>query len=218
MLIELALGCWLLAGPAPVWAQVEPAVEEASDEAAVEPAPARKKGARKAKAAAGDPFQIRVAEIAKVWRAQIAFGKGESESWNEFWTAVRNDRGKFEQRLTNERVAFVDSLKSLDPKDHGQSLLDFETMQSNKMKSFEESQATKIKDFIQQKESRLREFGLAQEAERERLAQASVDSWVEERSLLNISLPPPGADPRDEREKKDKGGKKDKKKAKSEDW
>ncbi|MFA6316307.1 MAG: hypothetical protein WC943_02725 [Elusimicrobiota bacterium] len=225
MLIEIALLSWLAAAPAQVWAQAEPAVEEAAEEAPAEPAPAKKKAGRKARAAAGDPFQIRVAEIAKVWRSQIAFGKSESASWDEFWTAVRNERGKFEQRLTAERTAFVDSLKSLDPKDHGQSLLDFETMQSNKMKAFEESQATKIKDFIQQRESRLREFGIAQEAERERLAQASVDSWMEERSLLNIALPPPGVESRKERKAKekdkdrDRDDRKERKKSRSdEDW
>ncbi|MBI5883744.1 MAG: hypothetical protein HZB91_11645 [Elusimicrobia bacterium] len=226
MLIELVFGCWLAAGPSAVWAQgaapvaeAEPAVEEAAEEAPAEAAPAKKKPGRKGKIVAGDPFQIRVAEIAKVWRNQIAFGKTESEKWNEFWTGVRNERGKFEQRLTNERTAFVDSLKSLDPKDHGQSLLDFETMQSNKMKAFEESQSTKIKDFFQQRESNLREFGIAQESERERLAQASLDSWVEERALLNIALPPPGSESRREKKGKDKDDKKDKKKSKDkEDW
>ncbi|MBI4676903.1 MAG: hypothetical protein HY748_04910 [Elusimicrobia bacterium] len=230
MLIELALGWWLATGPTAAWAQkaapapAEPAAEAeaapaegAAEEAPAEQASPRKKPGRKGKSAGADPFQIRVAEIAKVWRGQIAFGKAEFDAWNEFWTAIRNDRGKFEQRLTAERAAFVDSLKSLDSKDHGQSLLDFETMQSNKMKAFEESQGAKIKDFIQQREARLREFGIAQEAERERLAQASVDSWMEERSFLNIALPPPDVRPSKKDRSKDKGDKKDKKKSKSDD-
>lgn len=233
MLIQSVLALWMSACPGPAWAQkgaalaAEPAAEaeaaaaEGGEEAAPEAAPVKKK-ARKGKAAAGDPFQMRVNEIAKVYKAQIVFGKTEADAWNEFWTTIRNERGKFEQRLTNERVAFVDSLRSLDPKDHGQSLLDFETMQANKMKAFEESQSVRIKDFIQQKEGRLREFGIAQEAERERLAQASLDSWTEERALLNISLPVPDGrasrkERKDKEKEKEKKGKEKKKKS-SDDW
>ncbi|MBI5211579.1 MAG: hypothetical protein HY927_16545 [Elusimicrobia bacterium] len=178
------------AAPAPA-PQEEAAAEgdEAppEDEAAPEEASPKQKGGRKGKG--GDPLKSRLAEISKAHKTQMAFGAEELDVWTKFWTGLRNQRGLFEQRMLNERKAFVESLSSLDAKDRSQSLLDFERMQNNKMRSFEDTQSTKIKEFILDHATKLREFGLAQEENREKLAQASADAWTEERSALNIQAP-----------------------------
>lgn len=235
MLMDWVIGLWLAASPAPAFAQktAAPAMPQAeaaaepeeapAEEAQAEEAPVKKKpGKKAAKSAPLDPFKMRLAEISKVHKSQMAFGNTEFEAWRLFWTKLRDERGLFEMRLANERKAFVESLSSLDSKDHAQSLVDYETMQSNKMRSFEESQGVRIKDFVQEREAKLREFGVAQEAERDRMAQASQDAWVEERTMLNIPLPldKKAAKKEKEREKDKKPEeKKDKKKDKSkEDW
>lgn len=148
-----------------------------------------------------DPMKARLAEISQVYKEQISFGGAEFDLWKKFWTKLRDDRGLFEVRLAKQREGFVDSLRSLEAKDHGQSLADFETMQGNTMRSFEERQSFKIKDFIAERQSKLREFGAAQESERARLAQGSESAWVEEKNMLNIE---PVAPPLEEDNKKGK--------------
>ncbi len=157
------------------------AAEAVEEEVAAAP---KKKGRSK-----GDPLKARLAEVSKVHKNQMTFGTKEGEAWKTFWTKLRDERGLFEVRLSKQREGFVDSLRSLDSKDHGQALLDFETMQTNVMKSFEDNQSNKIKEFVSERESRLREFGGAQEAERERLAAASTDAWLMERASLKIEMP-----------------------------
>lgn len=130
-----------------------------------------------------------LADISKVYKSQMAFDGAESELWKNFWTKLRDERALFELRLGKQREGFVDSLRSLDPKDHGQSLLDFETLQNNSMKSFEENHSAKIRDFIAERLAKLKEFGEIQEAERARLAQSSREAWEAERAKLGIALP-----------------------------
>lgn len=157
--------------------------------------------AKSSKSERPDPMKVRLAEISQVYKEQIAFGSAEFDLWKKFWTKLRDDRGLFEVRLAKQREGFVDSLRSLEEKDHGQSLADFETMQGNTMRSFEERQSFKIKDFIAERQSKLREFGAAQESERARLAQTSESAWLEEKNMLNIEPPPP---PLEEDKKKGK--------------
>lgn len=160
------------------------AAEEEEEEAA--PPPAKKGAKRHSKP---DNLKLRKADINRVYKSQIAFGTTEFEEWKKFWTKLGKDRGLFEDRMGKQRVGFLDSLGSLDPKDHGQSLLDFENMQTNVMKSFEDNQAAMIREFVADRENRLKEFGAAQEAERARMAQDSLQTWNEERSELKIELP-----------------------------
>lgn len=162
------------------------AAEEEEEAEEAEPPPSKKKSKSKAKP---DTMKIRLADIARVHKAQLAFGSAAADEWKKFWTKLRDERGLFEVRLGKQRSGFMDSLRSLDSKDHGQSLLDFENMQTNVMKSFEDNQAAMIREFVADRENRLKEFGAAQEAERARMAQDSLQAWNEERSELKIELP-----------------------------
>lgn len=184
-----------------------PAAEADGGEEA--PPPLRKKSRRPRVAkpeAQPDSLKARLAEISRVYKAQIEFGASEFAIWKNFWTKLRDDRGLFEMRLIKQREGFVDSLRSLASRDHGQSLLDFETMQNNVMKSFEQDQSSRIKEFIAERASRLQEFGARQEEERIRLAQESSFNWDSEKSALNIEVvpPPPPLPPEDEKGKKKK--------------
>lgn len=133
-----------------------------------------------------------LSDIARGHRNQIAFGSAEYELWKAFWTKMRDERGLFQVRLSKQREGFLDSLRSLDAKDHGQSLGDFEVMQGNVMKSFEEEQGLKIRNFIAERVAKLQEFGAIQEEERMRLGQISDQAWAEDKAKMNIeSAPPP---------------------------
>lgn len=196
-----AARCQDAAAPA---AEAEQAGDEDIEEpSAEEQAPAKISRRKRAKAPAEAP-NVSMADIAKVYKSQIAFGGVENELWKEFWTKLRDERGLFELRLAKQREGFIESLRSLDPKDHGQGLLDFETMQGNAMNSFEENQDRKIKDFIAERLAKLKEFGEIQETQRAQLAEASLKAWGEQRAALGITLPPPPAP----KEKAKKGGKK----------
>lgn len=141
-----------------------------------------------------DQAKLLLAEIAKVHKAQIAFGNAEFEQWRNFWTKLRDERGLYEVRMSKQRQNFMESLRSLDPQDRGQSLADFETLQTNQMRAFEEKQAAKIGDFVNARVERLRSFGVAQESERARLSQASASAWVNQRAQLKIDAGSPEKD------------------------
>lgn len=178
--------------------------EEAVESIEGEAHPPSRKGAKPKPSPKNDDLKLRLAEIAKVFKNQMGFAKSELEVWKEFWTKARDERGLFEMRLAKQRDGFVESLRSLDPRDHGQSLVDYETMQNNVMRSFEENQSAKIREFILERENKIREFGATQESERSRLAQSTQDSWEEEKARMNLTSPEPA---KTVNRKKTKGGK-----------
>jgi hypothetical protein len=199
-----------------------PAQQAAGDEGGEEeeeapaPAPAAKK--KPAKAPAGPnlagvsgPMKQRLAEISKVHKNQLAFGAAEGEVWKGFWTKLRDERALFEMRLVKQREGFMESLRSLDARDHYQSLQDFEALQNNVMNSFEESQQAKIAEFIAARESKIKEFGAAQEGERARLAQESTELWDAQKAKLDIQ-PPSKEEQKEMAREKDKEAKAKKKK------
>lgn len=188
---------------APAAADEAAVEEEAAEPAEAEDHPSTRNTSKGKLASKNDDLKLRLAEIAKVFKNQMAFAKSELEVWKAFWTKVRDERGLFEMRLAKQRDGFVESLRSLDPRDHGQSLADYETMQNNVMRSFEENQSAKIREFTLDRENKVREFGATQESERARLAQATSDSWEEEKARMNITLPEPVKSSK----KKSKGGK-----------
>lgn len=167
--------------------------EEAAEAPAPKPAASSPKVRRKAPPAASSgrdqALKSRMNEIARIHKEQMAFAAAEMESFKQFWTKMRDERGLFEMRLSKQRENFLESLRSLDASAHGQSLLDFENMQANVMSSFEESATAKISAFVSEREARLREFGSAQELERQRVARLAADAWEEEKRALNLEVP-----------------------------
>jgi len=119
----------------------------------------------------------RLATAKKSQKSQDKWGKGLTHAWGQFWTQMYNDRKSFEIRIARQRLNLFESLDSLDPAFHGQTITDFERLQSNIIKSFESQQSQKMEDYFAVLFSDLRSFQSEQESTRVRMSQEAMDAW-----------------------------------------
>jgi hypothetical protein len=131
----------------------------------------------------------RLSKINDHHQERMDFLAKEADTWNSFWSKVRDERKVFEIRITRQTLDLFESLASLDPKDHATTIADFEKMQGNVVKSFEMQQKLKMTEFFAAREARWKDFAAAQETERtDFLAQASADWQQSKQSLKNPNL------------------------------
>ncbi|MFA6092564.1 MAG: hypothetical protein WCU88_03775 [Elusimicrobiota bacterium] len=122
-------------------------------------------------------LEARLDELKRVYSEQEAFGRRNSEEWQAFWSKMNKERRLFELRMARQRLNLLESLSSLEPGAHKQTLADFERMQGNQLKSFEEAQKGAYLDFFRGTEKSVHEFGVEQERQRAAFLKEMSASW-----------------------------------------
>ncbi len=164
---------------------------------------------RKAKSSSGDDggggidkkrfedyLKDRVAKIKAAQDARMKFFAQEEDGWKTFWVKIADERKKFEVRMTRQMLDMFESLASLDPKDHAETVANFERMQGDFMKSFEAQQKQKIQDFFAGQQQRWADFAADQEKERSDFMAEAQAGWEDNKTALLGQLDP-GAGPDD---------------------
>lgn len=131
-------------------------------------------------------LQRRLSDSKKLNRDQEQWGRGMAAAWGKFWTQMYEDRKSFEIRIARQRLNLFESLDSLDPAFHGQTISDFERLQGNIMKSFESQQQTKMRDYFSVLFSDLKSFQSEQEAARVRMGQEAMDAWSAQKESSKV--------------------------------
>ncbi len=122
-------------------------------------------------------LQQRLAKAKKSHKNQDKWGRGMTGAWAKFWSQMYDDRKSFEIRIARQRLNLFESLDSLEVAFHGQTISDFERLQSNIIKSFEAQQAQKMKDYFAVLFTDLKSFQDEQEAGRLQMGQEAMDAW-----------------------------------------
>lgn len=129
-------------------------------------------------------LKARLAKINDHHKERMGFMAQEADTWNSFWSKIRDERKLFEIRMTRQTLDLFESLASLDSRDHAQTIADFEKMQGNVVKAFDLQQKGKLGEFFAAREARWKDFVAAQERERgDFLAQATAD-WQQSKADL----------------------------------
>ncbi len=127
----------------------------------------------------------RLSSIRARHKAQGDFNAEEGQQWQEFWNKIKEERELFEVRVAKQRLNVFESLDSLETKEHGKTIADFERMQSNVLKSFEAAQRAKMTAFFTAQLERTKAFAARQEKDRASFAEDAEASW----RLLKAGLP-----------------------------
>lgn len=160
--------------------------------AAGKPAPKTPKASEEKQASMGKDkagieayLKERLSSIRARHKAQGDFNSEAGEQWQEFWNKIKEERELFEVRVAKQRLNVFESLDSLEPKEHGKTIADFERMQSNVLKSFEAAQRAKMAAFFTAQAERTKSFAARQEKDRVSFAEEAEASW----RLLKAGLP-----------------------------
>lgn len=141
----------------------------------------------------------RLSKINEHHKERMDFLAKEADTWNSFWTKVRDERKLFEIRQTRQTLDLFESLASLDPRDHGTTISDFEKMQANVVRSFDMGQKQKMAEFFAARDARWKEFIAGQEQERaEFLAEAASDWQRSKAAIKNPGMSASAEAPADE--------------------
>lgn len=132
----------------------------------------------------------RLASIRTRHKAQGDFNADEDQQWQEFWNKVKEERELFEVRVAKQRLNVFESLDSLERKEQGKTIADFERMQSNVLRSFETAQRAKMTAFFTAQAERTKAFAARQEKDRAAFAEEAEASWRQLKSGL-ASTPAP---------------------------
>lgn len=126
----------------------------------------------------------RLSKINDHHKARMDFMAQENDTWNSFWSKVRDERKIFEIRITRQTLDLFESLASLDAHDQPVTIADFEKMQANVIKSFEMQQKQKMAEFFTARDARFREFAGGQEKEREEFVAEAAMDWQHSKADL----------------------------------
>ena len=126
----------------------------------------------------------RLAKINEHHQARMDFLAKEADTWNSFWSKVRDERKVFEIRITRQTLDLFESLASLDPHDQPTTIADFEKMQANVVKSFETQQKQKMAEFFAARDQRWKDFAAEQEQEREQFLAEAASDWQQSKQAL----------------------------------
>ncbi|MBI3554217.1 MAG: hypothetical protein HY077_17095 [Elusimicrobia bacterium] len=129
----------------------------------------------------------RLSKIQDAHKMRMDFFDKEKTSWDNFWTRIRDERRKFEIRITRQTLDLFESLASLDPKDHAATVSNFEKLQNDLIKSFEQQQKQKMQEFFSDRESRWKEFAGEQEKERSEFVADAEAGWKENKASIRES-------------------------------
>lgn len=119
----------------------------------------------------------RLGQIKRSFVEQESFGKKLSGDWQDFWGKIYEERKVFEIRMARQRINLFESLSSLDSRNHGETIGDYERLQANQIKAFEQGQKDKMSRFFMEIESNMKRFENEQERLRSELLAQSVSSW-----------------------------------------
>lgn len=126
----------------------------------------------------------RLAKISLHHKQRMDYFAKEAETWNSFWTKVKDERRVFEIRMTRQTLDLFESLASLNKSDHPATISDFEKMQGNVVKSFEQQQKSKMAEFFSAREERWRDFAAEQERERSEFLAEATSDWQQSKTKL----------------------------------
>lgn len=136
----------------------------------------------------------RIAKIDAAQTARLKFFVQEDSDWKAFWDKVVKERKKFEIRMTRQTVDLFDALASLDPKDHAQTIANFEKMQNDFMKDFDQQQKQRIQDFFASHQQRWSDFAADQEKERADFMAEAQQGWQDNKATLMGNVDPQASD------------------------
>ncbi|MFH1723120.1 MAG: hypothetical protein ABII00_00715 [Elusimicrobiota bacterium] len=196
----LALGL-VMAAPGELFSQPgymrKPSYREKSNEEAPEPKSRRRRREEKVEEPVEEPaeepvgvskesieayLQKRLNKLKKVYEDQDAFGLRRSGAWKNFWLKRYEERKLFEVRVARQRLNLFESLASLDPSYHGQTIADFERLQDNVIKSFESQQKEKMDEFFAGLTRDIEEYAKGQERIRADFLESAIEAWKSQKS------------------------------------
>lgn len=185
----LAAVCLTWAAPGPALAGKKP-----SKESAAAAAPAAAPSSKKALEAY---LKDRSERIKQMHKSRQEFIAQETETWNTFWNKVKEDRLLFEVRIIRQRLDLFDSLASLESNSHAPSLVNFEKLQSEVIKTFEQQQKDKMTSFFADRDARSKSFAAQQEKDRAESVADAEAAWREQKGSLRGGE----SEPQDEKRK-----------------
>lgn len=127
----------------------------------------------------------RLDKIKKQHQERLQFVTEEGEAWKGFWGKLRDERNLFEVRMTRQTLDLFESLSSLDPKVHAQTVGDFERMHANVTRSFDQQEKEKMQQFFATRDAHWNEFARRQEEVRTVFAADAEKGWEENKSALH---------------------------------
>jgi len=108
-------------------------------------------------------LQRRLAKLKKEHDSQQGFGRGMTAAWKKFWSDAYEERKLFEVRMARQRLNLFESLASLSPDYHAETVANFEKLQGTQIRSFEDDQLKKMAEYMTRQMGDLRNFADEQE-------------------------------------------------------
>lgn len=143
--------------------------------------------------------------IKELHKSRMDFIAQEAEAWNAFWVKVKDDRLLFEVRITRQRLDLFESLNSLESRNHSPSIVNFEKLQGDIIKTFELEQKQRMVDFFTDHDARWKSFAAQQEKDRlESVADAEM-AWQGQKAGLRGQPSPEPRTGRKSQTKAEKG-------------
>lgn len=112
---------------------------------------------------------------------QESFGRRMGNAWKQFWKQVYEDRKLFEVRLARQRLNLFESLASLDPASHRQTVADFDRLQATQFKSFETELKARMDHYFNQLAADLKDYAAKQEKQRAAFLVEAEEAWKKQR-------------------------------------
>lgn len=126
-------------------------------------------------------LKSRLDTLEEFHKDQDSFGRRMGNAWKQFWKQVYEDRKLFEVRLARQRLNLFESLASLDPAAHRQTVADFDRLQDTQFKSFEGELKARMDHYVNQLTSDLKDFAAKQEKQRAAFLAEAQDAWKKQR-------------------------------------
>jgi hypothetical protein len=133
----------------------------------------------------------RVAKLSEAHKLRMGFFDTEKAGWEAFWIKIRDERRKFEIRITQQTLDLFESLASLDPKDREVTIANFDKLQSDLIKSFDQHQKQRMQGFFADHDSRWKEFAAEQDKERADFMADAQSGWQQNKESMEDQAAPP---------------------------
>lgn len=130
-------------------------------------------------------LQSRIKRLKKFHKGHMLFGRRMSASWVKFWDKIYDDRKLFDVRMARQRLNLFESLASLDPSAHRNTITDFERLQTTQVKFFESNLKKKMSEYLSQLADDLKDFTAEEEEKRKIFNRDLMDSWQSQKGKKN---------------------------------
>lgn len=130
-------------------------------------------------------LQSRIKRLKKFHKGHMLFGRRMNASWVKFWDKIYDDRKLFDVRMARQRLNLFESLASLEPSAHRNTITDFERLQTTQVKSFESNLKKKMSEYLSQLADDLKDFTAEEEEKRKIFNRDLMDSWQSQKGKKN---------------------------------